>query len=208
MRQHCLIISLLILITVATFWRALSCQFVNHDDPAYVTGNSHVLQGLTGDNVAWAFTTDATGNYHPLTWLSLMLDSDLQGTGPVPAGYHVTNVILHVLGAVLLYLALEALTASPWRSALVALLFAIHPLRVESVAWVSERKDVLSGCLAFATLLAYAAYARRPHWGRYLLVAILFALGLLAKSMLVTLPCLLFLLDISAPAPPAPPPTD
>ncbi len=195
MLHHRFIVPLLILIALATFWRAAGCEFIDLlDDSIYVSGNAHVLQGLTANNIAWAFTTDTAGNYHPLTWLSLMLDSDLHGPGP--RGYHVTNVLLHALGVVLLYLALEALTASPWRSALAALLFAVHPLRVESVAWISERKDVLSGCLAFATLLAYAAYARRPHWGRYLLVAILFTLGLLAKSMLVTLPCLLFLLDL------------
>ncbi len=191
---HSAIIALLVLITMATFWRAFSCQFVDYDDSGYVVCNPQVLQGLTTQNVAWAFMTDRAGNYHPLTWLSLMLDTSVWGTQP--QGYHVTNVVLHALAVVLLYLALNALTGSCWRSGLAALLFAIHPLRVESVAWISERKDVLSGCLAFATLLSYAAYARRPSWSRYLLVAILFILGLLAKPMLVTLPCLLLLLDI------------
>ncbi len=193
MRYHRLIIPLLMLITLATFWRAASCQFVDYDDGLYAAANPQVRQGLSPQNIAWAFTTGHTSFYLPLTWLSLMLDSDLQGAGP--RGYHVTNVILHALAVVLLYLALNALTGAPWRSALVALIFAVHPLRVESVAWVSERKDVLSGCLAFATILAYANYAYRPGLFRYSLVIILFILGLLAKPMLVTLPFLLLLLD-------------
>ncbi len=209
MHAHRYIIPLLIPITLLVFWRAASAQFVSFDDPIYVVQNPHVLQGLTSQSMAWAFTNSDLGYSHPLTWLSMMLDTQLQGAGP--RGYHVTNILLHALAVVLLYLALHSLTAAPWRSALVALLFAIHPLRVESVAWISERKDVLSGSLAFATMLAYAAYAHRPHWSRYLLVTIFFALGLMAKPTLVTLPCLLFLLDIwplrRFAAPPLPPPS-
>ncbi len=192
MHAHRYIIFLLILITLAVYWRAASNQFVDYDDFDYI--NSRVVLGLTPANIFWAFTTSKIGYAQPLAWLSLMLDSDLFGSGP--RGYHVTNILLHALAAVLLYLVLQSLTAAPWRSGLVALLFAIHPLRVESVAWVSERKDVLSGCLAFGTIFAYAAYVHRPKWYRYWLVVVLFALGLLAKPMLVTLPCLLLLLDV------------
>ncbi len=152
MLHHRFITLLLILITLAVFWRAASCQFVNFDDPEYTYANPRVVQGLTAGNIAWAFTTGHNGYYQPLSWLSLMLDSDLLGAGP--RGYHVTNILLHALAAGLLYLAFQSLTADPWRSALIALLFAVHPLRVEGVAWISERNCVLSGCLAFAVMIA------------------------------------------------------
>ncbi len=196
MNPHRIIVPLLILITLLTFWRVTSNRYVYYDDDEYVFANPHVLQGLTAKNVVWAFgfTPDHAGNYHPLTWLSLMLDGNLLGAKP--SSYHLINMVLHVLCVVLLYAGLCGMTGAPWRSGLVALLFGIHPLRVESVAWISERKDVLSAALGLAALAMYALHGRRPSWGRYIAVVALFALGLLAKPMLVTLPCLLLLLDI------------
>jgi Tfp pilus assembly protein PilF len=183
----------LLLGTLAIFARACSNDFVNCDDPDYVTENEHVQSGLTATSVAWAFTTTRSSNWHPLTWLSLELDQQLYGTAPW--GYHLTNVLLHTANAVLLFLALLRMTHAVWRSAMLAALFAVHPLHVESVAWVSERKDVLSTLFWMLSLLAYARYAERPRLGPYLLVMTFMALGLLAKPMLVTLPCVLLLLD-------------
>ena len=168
-------------------------EFVSLDDPAYIVDNPVVSRGLTVDGVRWAFTDTGSANWHPLTWLSHMLDVELFGMEP--AGHHLHGALLHGLNAALLFLALGALTGSTWRSAAVALLFAVHPLRVESVAWAAERKDLLSGLFFMATVWAYAGFARRPRPGRYLVVLVLFSLGLMAKPMLVTLPCVLLLLD-------------
>jgi tetratricopeptide (TPR) repeat protein len=179
--------------TVVVFWPACEAQFVNYDDTVYVTDNPRVLGGLSAPDVAWALTTFHAGNWHPLTWLSLQLDASLFGTGPW--GFHFTNVLLHAASAAALFLALRMLTGTVWRSAVVASLFALHPLHVESVAWVAERKDTLSGLFWMLTLLAYGWYVRRPGGGRYALVVLALALGLLAKPMLVTLPCVLLLLD-------------
>ena len=178
---------------LALFWPALGNDFVNYDDDLYVTRNPRVQQGLSWASVEWAVTTDAAGNWHPVTWLSHQLDWELWG--PAPRGHHATSVVLHAANTVLLYALLEAMTAAPWRSALVAALFAVHPLRVESVAWVAERKDVLSTCLWLLTTLAYVAWTRRAGWARYLAVVAGLALGLMAKPMLVTLPFTLLLLD-------------
>jgi tetratricopeptide (TPR) repeat protein len=180
-------------VTCAVFSPALANQFVNFDDYTYVYRNEHVLHGLSAENVRWAFTTYQAANWHPLTWLSLQLDASLWDAGPM--GFHGTSVFLHGLNAALLFLALQALTGAYWRSAVVALLFALHPLRVESVAWISERKDVLSTCFGLLALLAYAGYARVPNAMRYLTVFVALALSLLCKPMLVTLPFLLLLLD-------------
>jgi tetratricopeptide (TPR) repeat protein len=188
-----LAVALLVLLTLLAYGRAGACGFVNFDDDEYVTANRHVQAGLTADGLRWAFTTFHAHNWHPLTWLSLQLDAALYGLDP--HGFHRTNVLLHTAAAVLLFLALRALTGAVWRSVFVAALFALHPLHVESVAWVSERKDVLSAFFWFLTLLAYAHYAARPGLLRYALVLAAFALGLLAKPMLVTLPCVLLLLD-------------
>ena len=147
---------LLVAVTLVVYWPVMSCDFVNYDDPDYFSSNTHVQSGLTSDNVVWAFCTGYAGNWHPLTWLSLMLDRELSGPGP--AGPHVTNLLFHLANTVLLFLLLRRLTAATWRSAFVAALFALHPLHVESVAWISERKDVLS---TFFGLLALGA------WGRY-----------------------------------------
>ena len=178
----------------ATFATVRGHDFVRLDDPDYVTENPWVRAGLTADGVRWAFTESYAANWHPLTWMSHMLDVEMFGldaTGP-----HLVNVALHALAAVLLFLALHFMTRRPWTSLFVAALFALHPLRAESVAWVSERKDVLSGCFWMGTILAYAWYARRASPKRYAVVFLLLALGLMTKSMLVTLPCVLLLLDI------------
>jgi Tfp pilus assembly protein PilF len=170
-------------------------RFLNVDDDEYVTANPHVLGGLTGANLAWALTALHANNWHPLTWVSLQLDAQFSGREPSAALFHRTNVLLHAANAVLLFLVLRRLTGTVWRSAVVAALFAVHPLHVESVAWVAERKDVLSTLFWLLTLAAYAGHAARPSLGRYLLVLLTFTLGLLAKPMLVTLPCVLLLLD-------------
>jgi tetratricopeptide (TPR) repeat protein len=191
--RHWLVALALAGVTLVAFAQALWCGFVNYDDPDYVTKNEHVTAGLSAEGVRWAFTTFKNGNWHPLTWLSLQLDATLWKTDPF--GFHLTNVLLHAANAALLFLALRALTGALWRSAAVALLFAVHPLRVESVAWVTERKDVLSTLFGLLALWAYAAYVAAPSTRRYLALAGLFALSLLSKPMLVTLPCLLLVLD-------------
>ncbi|NIQ87873.1 MAG: hypothetical protein GWN93_01765, partial [Deltaproteobacteria bacterium] len=152
-----------------------------------------VHKGLTRESFIWAFTTTDEANWHPLTWLSHMVDCQLYGLNP--AGHHLTNVLLHSASTVLLFLILLGMTGSRWRSALVAALFALHPLHVESVAWVAERKDVLSTLFWMLTLWAYLAYTKRPERKRYLLIIVAFTLGLMAKPMLVTLPFVLLLLD-------------
>lgn len=181
-------------ITILIFGQTLWHDFVNFDDPVYVYDNPEVKGGLTWHGLIWAFTRVHTSNWHPLTWISHMLDSQLFGLNA--GGHHATNVLLHALTAILLFLVLRAMTESLWRSAFVAALFAIHPLHVESVAWVSERKDVLSGLFFVLTLAAYLRYVRNPPSpGRYLAVVLAFALGLMSKAMLVTLPFVLLLLD-------------
>jgi protein O-mannosyl-transferase len=174
--------------------QTLRFDFTNYDDDKYSTDNSMVKAGLTGQGVVWALTTTHTGYWHALTWLSLMLDVTVFGPGP--AGHHLVNVLIHVASSMLLFLTLARLTGSVWRSACVAILFAVHPLNVESVAWISERKNVLSTFFWMLTLLAYASYAARPGVLRYSLVLVPFALGLMAKPMGVTLPCVLLLLDV------------
>jgi tetratricopeptide (TPR) repeat protein len=175
------------------YWPACSNAFVNFDDPVYVYENEEVLGGPTTEGVRWAFTTTHGANWHPLTWLSLQLDAMLFGSDPF--GFHLTNVFLHALNTCLLFCFLRVATGRRWPSAFVAGLFALHPLHVESVAWVAERKDVLSTLFWMLTLLAYLWYARSPNVLRYLAVVTALGLGLLAKPMLVTLPCVLLLLD-------------
>lgn len=181
-------------IVFAVFGQTLTHDFVDFDDNEYVFGNDMVRQGLTLAGVKWAFTTSHAMNWHPLTWLSHMADCQIYGLNP--AGHHLTNVLLHCATVILLFLVLRDMTGAFWRSAAVAAIFAIHPLRVESVAWVSERKDVLSGAFFMLTLMAYVRFVRQAwSWGLYGLVLLLFALGLMAKPMLVSLPCVLLLLD-------------
>jgi hypothetical protein len=178
----------------AVFGQTRGYEFVNYDDGVYVYDNGHVCERLSWEGVAWAFNHSVNSNWHPLTLLSYMLDYQFYGLRA--GGYHLTNVGLHGAAAILLFLVLRQMTAGLWRSAFVATLFAIHPLRVESVAWIAERKDVLSGVLFMLTIAAYVYYARRA-WSpvRYGLAVPLFALGLMCKPMLVTLPCVLLLLD-------------
>jgi tetratricopeptide (TPR) repeat protein len=179
---------------VVVYGQAIHFSFVNFDDPDYVTRNLHVRQGLTAAGVAWAVMTGYAANWFPLTWISHMLDCQLFG---LDAGWHhLTNVVLHALATVLLFAFLHRATGTRWRSGLVTLLFAVHPLHVESVAWVAERKDTLNAVFWFLTLWAYVRYTERTTAGRYAMVAVCFALGLLTKPMIVTLPLVLLLVDV------------
>jgi len=169
-------------------------SFINLDDPAYITHNPQVQSGLSMDGVRWAFTTGHSANWHPLTWISHMLDCQLWGLSPV--GHHLTSLALHIASAVLLFRFFERTTGVVWASAFVAVVHAVHPLHVESVAWAAERKDVLSGLLWILTMIAWVHWVERPSAKRYALVMVLYALGLMAKPMLVTLPLVLLLLDV------------
>jgi len=183
----------LAVLTWMVFGQTLWHDFINYDDPRYVYENAKITGGLSISGISWAFTHIHALNWHPLTTISHMLDCQLYG---LKAGWHhLTNVLLHTLAAMLLFLALQRMTGAVWQSAFVAAVFAIHPLRVESVAWVAERKDVLSGVFFMLTLLAYANYVRLPRVRGYLVVVLLFACGLMSKPMLVTLPFVLLLLD-------------
>ena len=201
---------LLTAVTPAVFWPVRLNDFVNYDDPSYVTDNTHVQHGLTWQGVVSAFRTGHSANWHPLTWLSHMLDCQLYELRPW--GHHVTSLLFHTTNTLLLFLLFRSVTGAMWRSALVAALFAFHPLHVESVAWVAERKDVLSTFFGLLSLLAYVLWVEKSkvqgpkskvegqvvtfHASRfYLLSLLLFALSLMSKPMLVTLPCLLLLLD-------------
>jgi len=179
--------------TIALYEPTLQNGFVNIDDPNYITENAHVRDGLSWPGVAWAFTTTAEANWHPLTWISHM--ADVRAFGLKPAGHHAVSVLWHALNVVLLFLLLEAATGYRMRSAVVAALFALCPLNVESVAWAAERKSLLCTAFLFGAFLAYGWYVRRPGARRYLAVMALFALGLLSKPMIVTLPFALLLAD-------------
>lgn len=183
----------LVLSALLVFWQVRNFDFVNYDDYAYVRDNPRVQSGLTGQNMTWAFTSCYLGYWQPLTWLSLMLVCDL--FGPAPAGFHLANLFLHLANILLVFLVLRKMTGSFWAGAFVAAAFAIHPMHVESVAWISEHKDVLSAFFWWLTLAAYAGYVKQPSVGRYMTAFVLFALGLMAKPMLVTLPFVLLLLD-------------
>ena len=194
-------------LTFAAYSRVFDCQFLSIDDPIYVAKNPHVREGLTTRSISWAFTTTRSANWHPLTWVSHQLDYAIFGLKPW--GHHLTALLLHTANVVLLFLALSAMTGALWRSAFVAALFAVHPVHVESVAWVAERKDVLSTLFWMLAMLAYARYAGAGGGGQgtgdrgrkslsiggYVLVALAFALGLMAKPMLVSLPIVLLMLD-------------
>jgi Flp pilus assembly protein TadD len=180
-------------LVAAVYAQVHDFAFANLDDQQYVTANPTVLRGLTWDGFAWAFSGFHAANWHPLTWLSHMTDVTLFGTDA--GAHHLVNVALHGLNSLLLLLFLARATGAWWRSVVVAALFAIHPLHVESVAWVSERKDVLSGLFFFLALNGWVAYSRRRRVTSYVLVTVLLALGLLAKPMLVTLPFVLLLVD-------------
>ncbi len=181
------------LLTLALYNPVNQHPFVNYDDDRYVTGNAHVRQGLTAETFTWALTSTEQANWHPLTWMSHALDVSLFRLNP--AGHHFTGVLLHAANAILLFLLLMSATGRLGPSLFVAALFALHPMNVESVAWVAERKNVLCTFFFFLTLWAYGWYARRPEWKRYLVVAALFVAGLAAKPMVITLPFVLLLLD-------------
>ena len=207
----------LIGVTLLVYWPAWNFDFLSYDDAEYVSKNAQVLQGLTSENIAYAFEPGHASNWHPLTWLSHMLDVQL--FGPKPGPIHLVNLLFHIANTILLFLLLRRITGALWRSAFVAALFALHPLHVESVAWIAERKDVLSGLFFILTVWAYSVYAAKlgipknansgpsksksepalglssaaPGW--YSLTVVLFALGLMSKPMLVTLPFVLLLLD-------------
>ena len=184
----------LAMFTAALYLPALQNGFVNYDDPDYVTRNPNVLNGLHWTNVVWSFgTNNPAANWHPLTWISHMADVQLYGMNPW--GHHLTNVLLLVADVVLLFLFLAVATGRLWPSAAVAALFAVHPINVENVAWVAERKAVLSVFFMFGALIAYVWYAKRPGVARYVLVAVLFALALMSKAMILTLPFAMLLLD-------------
>jgi len=192
--REIVVVALLLAAPLAVYWPVLHYPFVDLDDQLYVFRNSQVLGGLTGSGVAWAFRSlGYAGNWHPLTWISHMLDVQLFGLNA--GGHHLSSLALHVASTLALYFVLRSYTGAAGRSAVVAALFAVHPLHVESVAWVAERKDVLSAFFWVATLAAYLAYVRSPAMLRYLLVAGFFSLGLLSKPMVVTLPIAMLLLD-------------
>jgi Flp pilus assembly protein TadD len=184
---------LLIIINLLIFDQVRDFDFVHYDDDTYVVDNRYVQAGLTMSNISWSFISTEAGFWHPLTWLSLMLDYDMYGRNA--GGYHGTNLIWHMLNTILLFLVFSMMTGALWRSAFVAALFALHPLHVESVAWIAERKDVLSTFFWLLTMAGYIYYVKRPAVSRYLLVLLVFSLGLMAKPMLVTLPCVLLLMD-------------
>ncbi|MDF1591850.1 MAG: tetratricopeptide repeat protein [Desulfobacterales bacterium] len=193
-KQRDLLICLfLILSTLAVYWQVKDYKFVYYDDNKYVSENPHVLNGLTVESIIWAFTTKQSSNWHPVTWLSHMLD--IQLFGPNPGRHHQTNLFFHILNALLIFAVFSKMTGMPWQSGVVAALFALHPLHVESVAWIAERKDVLSTFFGMLALWGYVRYAARPNVHRYLLVFLFLALGLMSKPMLVTFPFVFLLLD-------------
>jgi tetratricopeptide (TPR) repeat protein len=189
-----LILSLLLaLITLALYNPITHAPFLNYDDNVYVTENSQVRAGLTASTIRWSFLTPAAYDWHPLTWLSYAMDAEIFGMNP--AGYHFVNVLLHAANAVLLFLILETATGFAWRSLAVATLFALHPINVESVAWIAERKNVLSMLFFLVALAAYGWYARRPGIGRYLAVTLAYVFALMSKAQVITFPFALLLLD-------------
>ena len=191
--QRLRICLLLLVVTLVVFLPVVCHPFVVLDDETYVVKNSHIHHGISLSSLKWAFTSTEHANWHPLTWISHELDCQLFGLNP--HGHHATNLVLHAATVLLLFLLMDKITGSRWKSAFVAALFAIHPLHVESVAWVAERKDVLSAFFWMLTMLAYVRYTEKPGWKRYSLVMLSFALGLLSKPMLVSMPLVLLLLD-------------
>jgi len=183
----------LIAATILVYWQLTRHDFVTFDDITYVTENSYIQSGLTMEGISWSFTTFRGANWHPVTWLSHMLDCQLFGLNP--GMHHMTSLFFHIANTILLFLIIGKMTGSLWRSAFVAALFALHPLHVESVAWVAERKDVLSTLFWMLTLWAYVRYVELPSLIRYLPILLFFILGFMAKSMIVTLPFVLLLLD-------------
>jgi len=185
---------LLILVTSAVYWQIQKFNFINYDDNEYVFNNPYVKNGVTIDSIIWAFSNAHSSNWHPLTWLSHMLDRQMFGLWA--GGHHLTSLFFHIVNSLLLFFIFRKMTGNLWQSAFMAALFALHPLHVQSVAWVSERKDVLSGFFWMLTLWAYACcYVRRPGLTAYMLVLVFYTFGLMSKPMVVTLPFVLLLLD-------------
>jgi hypothetical protein len=184
---------LLILVSLIAFGRIQSNDFTNYDDDRLITANSQIKTGFNAESIKFAFTNSKLEYWHPLTWLSIILDWSLFGSNA--SAHHLVSLLWHIGSAILLFLFLSKTTGSLWPSAFAAAFFALHPLRVESVAWAAERKDVLSVFFGMATLYAYAYYAEKPQISKYFICLILFVLSLMSKPTLVTLPCVLLLLD-------------
>jgi Flp pilus assembly protein TadD len=192
-RKKLIVYLILTVVTFAVFWQVNQFDFINLDDNVYVTENLHIQSGITLDGFRWAFSTTYAQFWHPLTWLSLMFDYQLYGLNA--GGYHLTNLILHVLSTLLLFWLFNRMTGAIWPSAFVAAFFALHPLHVESVAWIAERKDVLSAFFWMLTLCLYVYYTEKPVIKRYLLVIFSFVCALMSKPMVITLPVVMILLD-------------
>ncbi len=191
--QRVLLCLTLFLAVLAVYSAVRRNQFINYDDDAYVTDNAHVKAGLSWETIKWAFTSMDEANWHPVTWMSHAIDCELFGVNPV--GHHYINLLLHGLNAILIFLLLQGATGSTWRSFIVAALWSVHPLNVESVAWVAERKNLLSTLFFLLAFAAYVHYARRPSLKRYLVVMACFVLALMSKAQVITFPCLLLLWD-------------
>jgi tetratricopeptide (TPR) repeat protein len=192
-RSEFIICLLLVVLILAAYWQLPTHEFLNLDDSGYITHNSHVKEGITWKNIIWAFSSTDIAYWHPLTWLSQMLGFQLFGMNS--SMHHLMNLFFHIANSLLLFIVLNRMTGSLWKSAFIAALFSIHPLNVESVAWISERKNVLSTFFWMLTILTYLRYNERPNFYRYLLTIFVFVLGLMSKPMLVTLPFVLLLLD-------------
>ena len=192
--RDALVCLFLIMATLTVYWQVRNYEFVNYDDPTYITENPNVREGLSVKSLSWSFSLNKYDpHWHPLTWLSLMLGCQLYGMNP--GWHHLTNVFFHTANALLLFVVLRRMTGELWRSGFVAALFALHPLHVESVAWVTERKDVLYTFFWMFAIWSYIKYVEHPKVNRYLLVLFFLVLGLLSKPMTVTLPFVLLLLD-------------
>jgi tetratricopeptide (TPR) repeat protein len=192
-RKKLIVYIILTVVTLAVFWQVHGFEFINFDDQAYITQNGHIQSGLTLNGIRWAFSTGYADLWNPLVWLSFMLDYQFYGLNA--GGYHITNLILHILSSLLLFWLFCRMTGEIWPSAFVAAFFALHPLHVESVAWIAERKDVLSAFFWMLTLCLYVYYTEKPALKRYLLVVFAFVLALMSKPMVVTLPVVMILLD-------------
>lgn len=192
-RPDVLICIFLVLAVLAVYLQVRDYEFINFDDSKYVTENDHVLSGLTMEGIKWSFTATHASNWHPLTWISHMVDCELYGLNAGP--HHLTNLLFHIINTLLLFVVLRRLTGGMCRSAFVAALFALHPLHVESVAWIAERKDVLSTFFWMLTMWSYVLYVERKNARRYMILVVFFILGLMSKPMVVTLPFVLLLLD-------------
>ena len=192
-RYDFLVCLFLVIATLAVYWQVNYHEFTNFDDSLYILQNQHVKKGLTSESISWAFGFVDIAYWHPLTWLSHMLDCQIYGL--IPGMHHRTSLIFHIVNSILLFFVLQKMTGALWKSAFVAALFALHPINVESVAWVAERKNLLSTFFWMLTMLAYVHYTRHPNLYRYFLTLLLLMLGLMAKPMLVTLPFVLLLID-------------